>query len=343
MTQQAETPQALYRKSIVIDCLNGSALTPAVIARLRAAKVTALNLTAVQIGQDFRGALSDLAKLAETVERHSKDLVIAREAGDIRRAKAEGRTAILIGLQDAEPVGRDLERLRLFAELGVRVIQLTHNRQNYIGTGCAERDSGLTRFGRKVVEEMNRLGLVIDLSHCGPQTTLDAIEVSALPVACTHSNPRAIADSLRNKEDAVIRRLAAREGLIGIATWAPIVYRGNGRRPALSDVLDCFQYAIDLVGPQSVAIGSDLCEEASPTPEDWARVYGPGGSYPEITGGLGAWYGFETVNAEGLDTITDLPDLVAGLAERGLSPAELRGIMGENFLSLFERVRARAA
>jgi membrane dipeptidase len=338
ITDQA---QRLYDDSIVVDCLNGSALTAPVIGRLRAAHVTAINLTAVQIGRDFDGALRDLADVCETIARHPDDLMIAREPDDVRRAKFEHRTAIILGMQDAEPIGRELTRLRTLATLGVRIIQLTHNRQNYVGTGCAEPDGGLTRFGRLVVAEMNRLGIMVDLAHCGPETTCDAIEMSALPVMISHSNPQTIAGSLRNKDDEAIRLLADRGGLIGMATWAPIVYRGDDRRPTIEDVLDCFDHACRIAGPEHVAIGSDLCEDASPTPQAWADIYGPGGQYPEITGGLGDWYGFDTVNAAGLETITDLPKLAAGLLARDHAPTAIKAMLGENFLRLFARVRAR--
>jgi membrane dipeptidase len=333
---------ALYESSIVVDCLNGSALTSNVIAHLRASGLTAMNLTAVQIGHDFAAALDDLRQVDSIVAANPDVFLIAREAADIRLAKATGRIAILLGMQDAAPIGRDLDRLHALADLGVRVIQLTHNRRNELGTGCVEQDEGLSPFGRDVVAEMNRLGIVIDLSHSGPKTTLDAIEASAAPVACTHSNPQSVAWSLRNKTDDTIRRLAERQGLIGIAAWSPIVYRGNGRRPVLEDVLDCFSHAIDLVGPQAVAIGTDICEDAMPTREAWTAVYGPQGAFPQVTGGLGDWYGFDTVNAEGLDTIEGLPALALGLARRVNDPGALRDILGQNVLRLFERVRAAA-
>jgi len=332
----------LYASSIVVDCLNGSALTPGVIEHIRASGVTAMNLTAVQIGNDFAGALEDLRQVRATVEANADTLVLGLEPEDIRRAKASGRTAIVLGMQDAAPIERDLGRLDRLAEAGVRVIQLTHNRRNQLGTGCVEPDEGLSAFGRAAVARMNSLGILVDLSHCGPRTTLDGIDVSTVPVACTHSNPQAVAPSLRNKTDETIRRLAEHDGLIGIAAWSPIVYRGDGRRPTLADVLDCFRHAIDLVGPGAVAIGSDICEEALPTRAAWAAIYGPQGSFPQVTGGLGDWYGYDTVNAEGLETLAGLPQLALGLAERAPDAAALRAILGENFLRLFERVRAAA-
>ena len=336
-----EIKPSLYHDSIVVDCLNGSALTPEIIARWRASGVTAVNLTAVEIGHEFPAAVKDLAHVAETVQRHHADLLLARTPDDIRLAKETDRVAIVLGLQDLEPIGRELSSLRTLFDLGVRIAQLTHNRQNYIGTGCTEADSGLTKFGGRVVEEMNRLGMIVDLSHCGPQTTLDAIECSGMPVMCSHANPRVISDSPRNKSDQIIRKLADGGGVIGIACWAPIVYRGNGKRPTLADVLDCFDYALRLAGPNDVAIGSDLCEGIHATSETWAPIYGPRGTYPDVTGSLGDWYGFDTVYAEGLETATQLPAVAEGLLERGHGESTVRKVLGENFLRLLAEVTGR--
>jgi membrane dipeptidase len=325
----------LHRESIVVDCLNGSALTPRVIRALRDGGVTAINLTAVQIGADWDGARRDLKAVRETIERHPGELLLVRSPDDIVRAKATDRTGVILGMQDAEPIGRHLDKLATLRESGVRIIQLTHNKRNEVGTGCCELDDGLTPFGRRVVDEMNRLGITIDVSHCGPRTTMDAIELSAVPVICSHANPLAICQSPRNKSDEVVRRLAARGGLIGIAFWTPILYRGNGRQPTIDDALDCFDYALKLVGPDHVAIGSDLCEEALPSREAWARIYGPDGNYPAVTGGLGEWYGYDTVIARGLETASLLPGLAPALLSRGHGDATISKILGANFQRLY--------
>ncbi len=338
---RAEAAQ-IYRDGPVIDCLNGSALTPDVIERMRRSGVTAMNLTAVRIGADLPEALGDLAAAIETIERNAEALMLVRTPGDVAAAKRAGRVGIILGMQDAEPIGRDLAMLRILSEIGVRVIQLTHNRRSLIGTGCVEADDGLSRHGRRVVAEMNRLGLVVDVSHCGPRTTLDAIECSELPVLCSHANPSAVCRSPRNKDDEIIRRLAARGGAIGIAVWSPICYRGDGRRPGLADVLDCVDHALALVGPDHVAIGSDLCEDAVPDPADWARIYGPEGDYPEVTGGLGDWYGFDTVNADGIETITRFPALADSMAARGHAEATIARVLGGNFMRIFAQVRGTA-
>ncbi|MGE0719265.1 MAG: dipeptidase [Alphaproteobacteria bacterium] len=333
---------AIYRESVVVDCLNGSALVPAVVDRMAASGVTAMNLTAVQIGTDLTGALRDLAGVIETVGRNGDRLMLVRDPADIAAAKQAGKVGIILGMQDAEPIGRDRAMLRILAEIGVRIIQLTHNRRSVVGTGCVEPDDGLSRFGRSVVAEMNRLGILVDVAHCGERTMLDAIEHSAVPIICSHSNPRAVSNSPRNKSDAVIRRLAERGGVIGIAVWSPIVHRGDNRRPTMADVLDCLDHALALVGPDHVAIGTDLCEEAVPDPGDWARIYGPEGNFPEVTGGLGPWYGFETVNASGIETIAGLPGFAEGMAARGHDAATIRKVLGGNFQRLFAEISAGA-
>jgi membrane dipeptidase len=306
-----------------------------VIERLTGSGLTAINLTAVRIGATIEECLSDLAGVREIIDRNSQHLQLVTNAGDIRRAKASGRVGIVIGMQDTEPIGRNLYVLRILKEIGVRVIQITHNRQCHVGTGCLDRDSGLSRFGRDLVKEMNRLGLVIDLSHCGPQTTLDAIRCSASPVLCTHANPLVLCPSPRNKSDEIISELAARGGVIGAAGWAPILHRGTLRRPKLSDLADCIDHVVRLVGPDHAGVGSDLCDDLTPTPESWEPSYGPTGSFPEVTAGLGDWYRFDTNMAEGLDTIAQMPK-VADVVRSRHEPAVADKILGLNLLRVFE-------
>ena len=173
MANQTKTgvgAHSVASERIFIDGLMGGVLTPRVIERLAGSGLTAINLTAVRIGATMR-------RMPERPRRRARDhrpqqpapAAGPTNAGDIRRAKAAGRVGIIIGMQDTEPIGRNLYVLRILQEIGVRIIQITHNRQCHVGTGCLDPDSGLSRFGRQLVAEMNRLGLVVDLSHCGPQ------------------------------------------------------------------------------------------------------------------------------------------------------------------------------
>jgi membrane dipeptidase len=324
-------------EDIFIDGLMGGVLTPRVIERLVGSGLTAINLTAVRIGATIEECLSDIAGVREIIDRNSRHLHLVTSAADIRRAKAAGRVGIIIGMQDTEPIGRNLYILRVLKEIGVRIIQITHNRQCHVGTGCLDRDIGLSRYGTDLVAEMNRLGLVIDLSHCGPQTTLDAIRCSTVPVLCTHANPLVLCPSPRNKSDEIISQLAARGGVIGMAAWAPILHRGTRRRPQMSDLTDCIDHAVRLAGPDHVAIGSDLCDDLTPTPESWEPSYGPTGSFPEVTAHLGDWYRFDTNMAEGLDTIAQMPALIEAVRSR-YEPTLASKILGLNVLRVFEAV-----
>jgi membrane dipeptidase len=340
MQDAATSPNTTHQQGdpdrIVLDGLVGGVLTPLVIERLSRSGLTAINLTAVRIGATFRECIEDLVTVRETIDRNSRHLLIVSCADDVRRAKALGKIGIILGMQDAEPIGRDLFALRALKEIGVRIIQITHNRQSFVGTGCVEPDSGLTRFGRKLVDEMNRLGIVVDLSHCGPQTTLDAIRHSAKPVLITHANPSALCPSPRNKSDEIIRALAERGGVIGIAAWSPLLHRGQKRRPKLSDFMECIDHVIRLVGPAHVGIGTDLCDDLTPTPESWGAVYGPHGQFPEVSGNLGDWYGFETNMAESLDTLEDIPNLVGAVTRRGYPNDVVDKILGGNMMRVVD-------
>jgi membrane dipeptidase len=336
-SQKTDGPIASAGTGIVIDGLMGGVLTPRVIERLAGSGLTAINLTAVRIGATLHEALSDLAVVRETIERNSRQLQLATTAADIRSAKATGRVGIVIGMQDTEPIGRNISVLRTLRDIGVRIIQITHNRQCYVGTGCVEPDSGLTAFGRQLVAEMNRLGLVVDLSHCGPKTTLNAIRCSSQPIMCTHANPLAICPSPRNKSDEIITELAARGGVMGMAAWSPILHRGNRKRPRLSDLNTCIDHVLRIAGTDHISIGTDLCDDLTPTPESWAPSYGPSGAFPEVTAGLGDWYRFETTMAEGLDTIAQMPALIEVVRSR-YDPALADKILGLNFMRVFESV-----
>src|SRR3989454_8662358 len=164
----------------------------------------------------YENVLADLARWHSHLARYRDRLRLATQAEDIRVAKVEGRLAILFNVQDASIIGRDLAVLDLLYGFGVRQVQLTYNTRNLIGDGCTERtDAGLSDFGVAVVGRLNELGMLIDLSHCGRQTTFDAAAVSAPPVTCSHTAARALRDIPRNKRDDELRATAATGGGVG--------------------------------------------------------------------------------------------------------------------------------
>jgi membrane dipeptidase len=233
---------------------------------------------------------------------------------------------------------KELGYIKLLHKLGVRIIQLTYNDRNLLGDGCIETaNGGLSRFGRMVVQEMNRSGMVIDLSHCGEQTTLDSIELSSSPILISHANTRALCPSLRNKSDEVLKALVKNGGVIGVAFWAPMTYKDPNIRPKVNDLLDHIDYLVKNVGINHVGIGSDLGEGESREYYESMFLRG-GGLYPEITKDLGEWYGFDTRMVENLDSAVNFPLITEGLIGRGYGEEDVRKILGKNVLRVLNEV-----
>lgn len=242
----------------------------------------------------------------ELLKNQARYLLAVLDTADLDRARAEKRIGILIGFQSSEHF-RTVDDVALFYGLGQRVSQLTYNDRCRLGSGCRDpHDQGLTEFGRQVVTEMNRVGMAIDLSHCSEKTTLDAIARSERPVLVTHSNCRALAANPRNKSDAVIRALAARGGVMGIAAVRAFL----GANPTIDGLLDHFVHVAELVGAEHVGVGSDC--DLDP--------------YDPATGRARAAY-----DIRGLRNPRRAYDLAAGLLRRGFGETEVEMVLGGNF------------
>jgi membrane dipeptidase len=234
--------------------------------------ITAVNLTVSGGGAGGAAFVNTVARMATWEARiaaHPDVLVKVRSLDELRAAKAARRLGIIYGFQDATMLETDLDRLRIFHDLGVRVIQLTYNGRNLLGDGCLEpANAGLSRFGHAVVERMNELGIMVDLSHCGQQTTADGIAASRLPVAISHSGCSAVAPHPRSKHDEELRAMAERGGVIGIYLMP---FLSPGRVPTADDVIAHIEHAVRVCGEDHVGIGSDLSiTPIDPTPEYWA-------------------------------------------------------------------------
>ncbi len=329
MTPEA---RALYDDSVVIDGLDTSRWgDEGVYASLQAGGVTAVNAT-IAIWDDFRSTMGHITDWLGWFERYSHLVRPVHSTADIHAAKAEGRTGIIFGWQNATPIENDIARLRLFHELGVRIIQITYNERNLLGNGCYERtDDGLSRFGQDAVREMNRLGILIDLSHVGDRTVLDTIELSEAPVAFTHACARSQHDHPRNKTDDAIRLLAGKGGVIG-ANAFPMFFP-NGFDATLDDYLDCIEYLVEMVGPDHVAVGSDFCEGQ---PREWFRwlFSSQGVRPPEHV----AYTPEPYRHLHGLEGTRQFGNIAAGLLERGYSPDDVRKVIGGNWVGLFRQV-----
>jgi membrane dipeptidase len=329
-----ERARRIHAGSVVLDALFVPVLTPALIAKLRAGGVTTVHTT-VALHENFRGLAERLAPWYRVLDAHPGEVVRVTTVREIRRARDAGQIGVVFGVQNATVVEDDLRLLPAIRDLGIRIVQLTYNERNLVGDGCAERtDAGLSDFGVALVREMNRLRLLIDLSHVGERTSLEAIEASAAPVVATHSNARAVCDHPRNLSDRVLKALAARGGMVGINAFPGFVGSRPGAEQTVGDYLDHVAYVGDLIGRDRVGIGLDLDEADTPaelylTPDGEPGV----GRHPFKPGFLPPWPWIYPVRS-----IADYPQITEGLLARGFSDAEVAGVIGGNFLSVFEQV-----
>ncbi|MCA9858245.1 MAG: membrane dipeptidase [Thermomicrobiales bacterium] len=328
----------LHANAVVIDALTTSRLTSEQASRMRAGGVTATNHTAANFAHHFDDAVVDIVNTRRQIAAQPNDFLLIEQVADLDRANASGIPGVMLGLQNALPIEDRLQYADVLYALGIRIVQLTYNDRNFVGDGCTEPDNaGLSVFGRSLVSHLNELGILIDLSHCGYQTTTDAILASNAPVAITHANPLTLSPSPRNKPDEVIKLLGERDGFLGVCVWSPLAHRNRNQRPQLSDILDFIDYIVELIGVDHVGIGTDHGEGVY-TQDAWDAKWGPKGLYPSVTGTLGEWYGFHARYAEGLDSATLFPNLTAGLLDRGYSPDDVLKIVGGNFRRLLTNV-----
>lgn len=247
-------------------------------------------------------------------------------------ASSGGKVGAIFNLQDPEIIGQDLTMLDALYNIRVRMLQLTYNQRNQIGDGCKEKEQrGLTHFGREVVERLNDLGFIIDLSHCGDGTVMDTIKYSQRPVAITHSFCRALSEHFRGKPDDILEALAEKDGYFGVLI-VPHFLKSQGA--SLEDVLDHIDHSVKIMGAENVGIGTDWGSWTQDIPEPLRA--GIEESFFQM--------GFRDSNfkvgvfLEGMRKYTDFINLTRGLVSRGYSDDKIKGILGGNFLKLWEKV-----
>lgn len=255
-----------------------------------------------------------------------------------REIVADGDVGVVPNTQNlGAAIEGDVDRVDALYDAGVRVGQLTYNSQNLVGHGCTERvDAGLSHHGVEVVERMNDLGMVVDCSHCGPETTLDAVAVSEAPVAYTHTFSRALADHDRGKSDEALAAVEAADGYVGILA-VPFFLAPGQQEATFSLFFDHLDHVVDRVGVDRVGIGTDWGSWTPEIPEalhdGFVETFRELGFREEHGVTIGRGYG-------PLQRYEDWPAIVSGLAERGYDEDERRRLLGENFLDFWERVTA---
>ncbi len=249
-----------YRDSVVIDGLNVSNWNSSnVYSSLHKGGITATNAT-ISIFENYHQSMDRITDWLRILHDRRDTLVQVTKARDILDAKASGKTGIIFGWQNSSPVENDLTRLDVFHQLGVRIVQITYNERNLLGSGCWERtDDGLSNFGVDAVSEMNRLGILIDLSHVGDRTTIETIEHSKQPVAFTHANARSFVDHVRNKTDDALKIMAERGGVVGANAFPPFLR--NGFRSTIVDYVDAIDDLVERVGIDHVGLGTDYTQD----------------------------------------------------------------------------------
>ncbi len=218
----------------------------------------------------FRDTVRNLVEWNWRFRDNSDLILLGRSADDIAVAKASGRTAIFLGLQTPMPIEDDLGLVEILHELGIRFMQLTYNNQSLLGSGWMEPvDGGVTRMGREVIAEMNRLGMVIDMSHSGERTTLEAIELSTRPIAVTHANPSWWRETGRNKSAEVLKALGQTGGMLGLSIY-PLHLRDGGAT-TLEDFCAMAAEVAAMIGVENLGVGSDLCQGQPDEVVNWMR------------------------------------------------------------------------
>ena len=246
---------------------------------------------------------------------------------DIYAAKKNGQLGVIFGVQSPSCIELQRERIRLLYKWGLRSLQLTYMERNFVGDGCLEPENkGLTHFGMQVVRECNRLGILIDCSHVGIQTTLDAVRESRKPIVISHTAVRAITENPRCVTDEQMKAVADKGGAIGITTFSPFIR--TDRQPTLEDYLDHFDYAINLIGEDHVTFATDWFDGKTKT--NWATPW----FYPEVT--QGKQYG--GLGLTGFSTRAELINVIEGFRKRGYSDVRIGKLLGGNFIRVLKEV-----
>lgn len=315
-----------------IDCLQYANWSEKIFRQMREGGLDGVHVT-ICYHENFRETVLNIEKWNRWFEAYPDLICHARSAEDLRQAKEQGRTGIVFGFQNCSPIEDDIGLVEICHTLGARFMQLSYNNQSLLATGCYEaEDPGITRMGRQVIKEMNRVGLVVDMSHSAERSTLEAIEISERPIAITHANPAFWHPARRNKSDTVLAALAESGGMLGLSLY-PHHLKGKsdcsleGFSRMAADLAE--RYGVGFFG-----IGSDLCQDQPDSVVEWMRV---GRWSKEIDYGEGSASdaGFPPQPSWFTDN-RDFPNLARGLADVGFNDQEVAQIMGENWLNFYE-------
>ncbi|MGO1500407.1 MAG: dipeptidase [Marinobacter sp.] len=318
---------------LTIDGLQYSNWSREIFEQMRAGGVSAVHATLVY-HENTRETLSRFGDWNRRFEQHSDLIMPVYEAADIERAYESNRVGVFFGAQNCSPIEDDIDMIEVMRRLGLMIMQLTYNNQSLLAAGCYEaEDSGVSRFGRQAIEEMNRVGMIIDMSHSSERSTLDAIALSSRPVIISHANPASFHPAKRNKSDRVLKAIAESGGLLGFSAYP--FHLKDGPDCTLESFCNMVADTADLMGIDHIGIGTDLCQGQPQSVLDWMRN--------------GRWskqmdFGEGNKNNAGwprplswFKDNRDFPAVIEGLKRKGFSETEVEKIMGLNWLNQLYR------
>jgi microsomal dipeptidase-like Zn-dependent dipeptidase len=300
----------------------------------READLDAVHVT-IAYHEDFDELQNVIKKWNIHFKENSDLIFLGRSYKDIEKAKKEKKTSIFFGFQNCSPIEDDIGLIEKVHEQGCTFMQLTYNNQSLLATGCYEQnDSGVTNFGREAIKEMNRVGIVIDMSHSAEKSTLDAIEISEKPIAITHANPSFWYKAKRNKSNTLLKSLAESNGMLGLSLYAHHLKEGTACK--LESFCEMVAMAAEIMGTKNIGIGSDLCLNQPDSIVEWmrngtwakAKNYGEGSKIKPGFPNQPDWF----LDARGFK------NLEVGLKKVGFNNDDLNGILGNNWFNFYKGI-----
>jgi membrane dipeptidase len=315
-----------------IDALQYANWSEKIFRQMREGAVDAVHVT-IAYHENFRETVANIEQWNSYFERFGDLIFHGKTGDDVRLARATNRTAIFFGFQNPSPMEDDIRLIEILHTLGARFMQLTYNNQSLLATGCYEaNDNGITRMGKEVINEMNRVGMVIDMSHSAERSTLEAMQVSSRPIVVSHANPGFWEPALRNKSDDILKGLAETGGMLGFSMY-PHHLKGKGDC-TLQSFCEMIARSAEVMGVDRLGLGSDLCQDQPDTVVEWMRV---GRWTKKIDYGEGSKSnaGFPPM-PEWFNDNRDFGNIEKGLRNVGFSEEDTAKVMGNNWLRFFD-------
>ncbi|MGB1361026.1 MAG: membrane dipeptidase [Alphaproteobacteria bacterium] len=323
----------MYKDEIVIDGLQYCAPTEEYFNALKNSGITAVHMTLVY-HETARETLTRFAQWNLCFEKYSHIITPVMSMDDVKQAKKDGKIGIFFGAQNCSPIDDEIGLIEVMRKQGLLIMQLTYNNQSLLATGCYEQnDSGITRFGKQAIAEMNRVGMIIDMSHSAEKSTLEAAEISQHPICISHANPSFAREALRNKSETVLKKITENGGFFGFSLYP--FHLPDGPNCTLEQFCTMIGKTAEMVGVNNIGIGSDLCLGQPQSILEWMRNgrWSKAMDYGEGSASNSGW-------PDALPWFKDpsgMENIYNGLLKTGFSDKEAGQIIGGNWLSFLEQ------